>query len=91
MVTTADFKKFNKDMQKRMPFLNEERTNGDSKTNPFFNSWFLDLEQLMLIVLESNSNEELLARLRETKYVNMGSYNFYRVRRMVRMLNGNKG
>ena len=25
-------------------FLNEERNNGDSKTNPFFNSWFLDLE-----------------------------------------------
>ena len=84
-------KKFNKDMQKWMPFLNEERTKGDSKTNPFFNSWFLDLEQLMLIVQESNSNDELLARLRETKYVNMGSYNFYRERRMVRMLNGNKG
>ena len=44
-------------MQKWMLFLNEERTNGDSKTNPFFNSWFLDLEQLMLIVQESNSNE----------------------------------
>ena len=90
-MTTADFKKFNKDMQKWMPFLNEERTNGDSKTNPLLNSWFLDLEQLMLIVQGSNSNEELLARLRETKYVNMGSYNFYRERRMVRMLNGNKG
>lgn len=89
--TIKNVKKFNKDMQKWMPFLNGERIKGDSKTNPFFNSWFLDLEQLMLIVQESNSNDELLARLRETKYVNMGSYNFYRERRMVRMLNGNKG
>ena len=86
-----DVKKFNKDMQKWMPFLNEERNNGDSKTNPFFNSWFLDLEQLMLIVQESNSNDELQARLIETKYVTTGSYNFYRERRMVRMMNGNKG
>ena len=84
-------KKFNKDMQKRMPFLNEERINGDSKTNSFFNSWFLDFEQLMLIVKESNSNDELLARLIETKYVTTGSYNFYRERRMVRMINGKNG
>lgn len=89
--TIKDVKKFNKDMQKWMPFLNEERTNGDSKTNSFFNSWFLDLEQLMLIVQESNSNDELLARLKETKCVTMGSYNFYRERRMVRMMNSNKG
>lgn len=89
--TIKDVKKFNKDMQKWMPFLNEERTNGDSKTNPFFNSWFLDFEQLMLIVKESNSNDELQARLIETKYVTTGSYNFYRERRMVRMMNGNKG
>jgi hypothetical protein len=84
-------KKFNKDMQKRMPFLNEERINGDSKTNSFFNSWFLDFEQLMLIVKESNSNDELLARLIETKYVTTGAYNFYRERRMVRMINGKNG
>lgn len=86
-----NIEKFNKDMQKRMPFLNEERINGDSKTNSFFNSWFLDFEQLMLIVRESNSNDELLARLIETKNVTMGSYNFYRERRMVRMINGNNG
>ena len=89
--TIKDVKRFNKDMQKWMSFLNEERTNGDSKTNSFFNSWFLDLEQLMLIVQESNSNDELLARLKETKCVTMGSYNFYRERRMVRMMNSNKG
>ena len=89
--TIKNVKKFNKDMQKWMPFLNGERIKGDSKTNPFFNSWFLDFEQLMLIVKESNSNDELLARLLETKYVTTGSYNFYRERRMVRMLNGNKG
>ena len=89
--TIKDVKKFNKDMQKWMPFLNEERTNGDSKRNPFFNSWFLDFEQLMLIVKESNSSDELHARLIETKYVTTGSYNFYRERRMVRMINGSKG
>ena len=86
-----EVKKFNKDMQKWMPFLEEERTKGDSKTNPFFNSWFLDLEQLMLLVQEANSNDELLARLKETKCVTLGSYDFYRERRMVRMMNGNKG
>ncbi len=86
-----NIEKFNKDMQKRMPFLNEERINGDSKTNSFFNSWFLDFEQLMLIVKESNSNDELLARLIETKNVTTGSYNFYRERRMVRMINGKNG
>ena len=43
--TIKDVKKFNKDMQKWMPFLKKERTNGDSKRNPFFNSWFLDFEQ----------------------------------------------
>ena len=89
--TIKDVKKFNKDIQKWTPFLIEERINGDSKRNPFFNSWFLDFEQLMLVVQESNSKDELLARLRETKYVTTGSYNFYRERRMVRMMNGNKG
>ena len=89
--TIKDVKKFNKDLQKWLTYLNEERVNGDSKTNPFFNSWFLDFEQLMLIVKESNSNDELLARLLETKYVTTGAYNFYRERRMVRMMNGNKG
>ena len=89
--TIKDVKNFNKDLQKWLTYLNEERVNGDSKTNPFFNSWFLDFEQLMLIVKESNSNDELLARLLETKYVTTGSYNFYRERRMVRMMNGNKG
>ena len=88
--TIEDVKKFNKDMQKWMPFLNEERANGDSKKNHFFNSWFLDLEQLMLIMQESNSNDELLARLRETKCVTMGSYDYYRERRIIRMMNGNK-
>ena len=89
--TIKDVKKFNKEMQKWMHFLKKERTNGDSKGNPFFNSWFLDFEQLMLIVKESNSNDELLARLRETKNVSTGSYNFYRERRMVRMINGKNG
>ena len=83
-------KKFNKDLQKWLTYLNEERVNGDSKTNSFFNSWFLDLEQLMIIIKEANSNDELLARLKETKCVTMGSYNFYRERRMVRMMNFNK-
>ena len=86
-----DVKKFNKDMQKWLPFLKYEKIHGDSNKNSFFNSWFLDLEQLMLIVQESNSNEELLARLRDTKYVTMGSYNFYRERRMAREMNANKG
>ena len=45
----------------------------------------------MLLIQEANSNDELLARLKETKYVTMGSYNFYRERRMVRMMFGNKG
>jgi len=89
--TIKDVKKFNKEMQKWMPYLNEERSNGDSKTNSFFNSWFLDLEQLMLLIQEANSNDELLARLKETKCVTMGSYNFYRERRMVRMMSVNKG
>ena len=84
-------KKFNKDMQKWLPFLKYEKVYGDSNKNSFFNSWFLDLEQLMLIVQESNSNEELLARLRDTKCVTMGSYNFYRERRMAREMNSNKG
>ena len=88
--TIKDVKKFNKDMQKWLTYLNEERVNGDSKTNSFFNSWFLDLEQLMIIIKEANSNDELLARLKETKCVTMGSYNFYRERRMVRMMNFNK-
>ena len=89
--TIKDVKKFNKEMQKWMPYLNEERANGDSKTNSFFNSWFLDLEQLMLLIQESNSNDDLLARLKDTKYVTMGSYSFYRERRMVRMMSSNKG
>lgn len=89
--TIKDVKKFNKDLQKWMPFLNKEITNGDSKSNPFFNSWFLDLEQLMLIVQDSNSNDELLTRLRETKHVTAGSYNFYKERRMAREIKGNKG
>ena len=89
--TIKDVKMFNKDMQKWILFLNEERNNGNSETNPFFNSWFLYLEQLVLIVQKSNSNDELPARLREAKYVTIGLYNFYRERRMVKMMNGNKG
>lgn len=86
-----DVKKFNKDMQKWMPYLKEERSIGDSKRKPFFNSWFLDLEQLMTIINEANSNDELLERLKEIKCITMGSYSFYRERRMVRTMNCNKG
>lgn len=82
--TIKEVNKFNRDMQKWMPFLIEEMTNGDSKRNPFFNSWFLDLEQLLLLIKEANSNDELLESLRETKHVTMGSYSFYRERRMLK-------
>lgn len=84
--TIKDVNKFNKDMQKWLPFLKEEMKNGDSKKNPFFNSWFLDLEQLMVLMRDVNSNDELLERLRETKYITGGSYSFYRERIIARMM-----
>lgn len=86
--SVKDVKRFNKAMQKWMPFLIEEMSNGDSKSNPFFNSWFLDLEQLMVLIQEASTNDELLERLRETKYVTTGSYSFYRERRMAKMIRG---
>lgn len=86
--TIKEVDRFNKAMQKWVPHLIEEMTNGDSKSNPFFNSWFLDLEQLMVLIQEANSNEELLERLRETKFVTSGSYSFYRERRMMKMMKG---
>ncbi len=88
--TTKDVEKFNKDMQKWIPFLKKEIENGDSKKNPFINSWFLDLEQLMSIINEANSNDEFLDKLIETKFVSVGSYDFYLERRIARMMN-NKG
>lgn len=84
--TIKDVNKFNRDMQKWLPFLIEEMKNGDSKKNPFFNSWFLDLEQLMALVRDANSNDELLERLRETKYITGGSYSFYRERNLAKMM-----
>lgn len=84
--TTKVVKKFNKDMQKWIPFLKKEIENGDSKKNPFINSWFLDLEQLMSIINEANSNDEFLDKLIETKFVSVGSYDFYRERRIARMM-----
>ncbi|MBR6110370.1 MAG: hypothetical protein IKQ08_00270 [Paludibacteraceae bacterium] len=84
--TTKVVKKFNKDMQKWIPFLKKEIENGDSKKNPFINSWFLDLEQLMSIINEANSNDEFLDKLIETKFVSVGSYDFYRERKIARMM-----
>lgn len=49
-------------------------------------SWFLDLEQLMVLMRDVNSNDELLERLRETKYITGGSYSFYRERNIARMM-----
>lgn len=46
-------------------------------SNPFFNSWFLDAEQLMVLLRNCNSNNELLDALHKFKYVTMGTYDFY--------------
>lgn len=46
-------------------------------SNPFFNSWFLDAEQLMVLLRNRNSNEELFDAFQRMKYVSMGTYDFY--------------
>ena len=46
-------------------------------SNPFFNSWFLDAEQLMVLLRNCNSNNELLNAFHKFKYVTMGTYDFY--------------
>lgn len=46
-------------------------------SNPFFNSWFLDAEQLMVLLSNCNSSDDLCETLNSFKYVSMGTYDFY--------------
>lgn len=46
-------------------------------SNPFFNSWFLDAEQLMVLLRNCNSSDDLCETLNSFKYVSMGTYDFY--------------
>lgn len=47
------------------------------KNNPFFNCWFLGLPQLLEIIHLSNDNDSFFKVLTNTKYITMGTFDWY--------------
>ena len=44
---------------------------------PFFNSWFISLEQMVFLIDHSNSSDELEANMKKLKFVSHGFYDIY--------------
>ena len=68
-------KKFDKLKEKQNQLIKYYTSSGDN--HPFFNSWFLNLEQLMFVINLSNSNDDFYERLKVWKYVTCGCLDFY--------------
>ncbi|MGL4500076.1 MAG: hypothetical protein ACRCU2_13510 [Planktothrix sp.] len=48
------------------------------KCDPFFNSWFLSIPQLLIILDNVNSNDDLKKEIYKTRNLSIGSSDFYR-------------
>ena len=58
-----------------MNYANINLLLGDN--HPFFNSWFLNLEQFIFVINLSNSNDDFYEKLKDWKYVTFGCQDFY--------------
>lgn len=57
--------------------LCQDALSGNENSNPFFNSWFLDAEQLVVLLRSCNSSDDLYEIMNSFKYISMGTYDFY--------------
>jgi hypothetical protein len=68
-------KKFN-DMSNKQTELISYVTELNDK-QPFFNTWFFNLHQLLFIIDQSNGNDDFYEKMKNSKFVTMGSFDFY--------------
>jgi hypothetical protein len=68
-------KKINKFSKKREEFAKYMDIIDDS--NPFFNSGFLNLHQLMFLIDKSSDNESFYKTVNDSRHVSRGSFDFY--------------
>lgn len=68
-------KKFDKLKEKQKQLIEYHQSLGDN--HPFFNCWFLNLEQLMFIINNSDGNDDFYNKLKDWKFVTFGCQDFY--------------
>ena len=68
-------KKLDKLKEKQNQLIKYYTSLGDN--HPFFNSWFLNLEQFIFVINLSNSNDDFYEKLKDWKYVTFGCQDFY--------------
>lgn len=54
-----------------------KKTDPDYDHNPFLNSWFLNIPQIVTVLRYCKTNEEFWAALGSSKHVSLGTKNFY--------------
>ena len=50
---------------------------GLNDKNSFFNTWFFNLHQLLFLIDQSNGNDDFYEKMKASKFVSMGSFDFY--------------
>lgn len=71
----ADLAKKQKKLRNSVAFLAEQQNDG--RFDPFFDSWFMSLEQLTFVIEHSDSNDKFYEILKKIKYVTVGTLDFY--------------
>jgi len=78
-IDTADFTEMNRKINK-MSIKQTELISYITELHdkqPFFNTWFFNLHQLLFIIEQSNSNEDFYNKMIGSKHITMGSFDFY--------------
>lgn len=63
------------DLRNHIVFLSSIKQKGAYK--PFFDSWFLSLEQMTFLVSQSHSGDDLVENMKKIKFCTYGTYDFY--------------
>lgn len=71
----ADLAKKQKKLRSSVAFLAEQQNDG--RFDPFFDSWFMSLEQLTFVIEHSDSNDKFYEILKKIKYTTVGTLDFY--------------
>lgn len=73
----TETKQIIENIQKRLKELNNLQST-TSNSSPFFNSWFLSLPQLLVLLDNVNSNDSLKTELWKTRSLSASTLDFYR-------------
>lgn len=79
---SIDRKEFEK-MQKKIDKISDTQKTLVSYINelgdrqPFFNTWFFNIHQFLFLINQCHNNEEFYDKMKEFKYVTMGSFDLY--------------